>query len=168
MLDEYVPLALAIHTEKARSEFIVAPILGEVRRLLRHRVSLFSGVQFDVEPALGLTGTCDFLLADSPLQSLLIAPVLVVVEAKNDSIKSGLGQCVATMAAARLFNEREQVGPSTIQGVVTTGSLWKFLRLEGEAVSIGRREYYLDQVETILAILVQCMGGDPASSGVAA
>lgn len=33
LLDESVPLALAIHTEKARSEMIVAPILIELRRL---------------------------------------------------------------------------------------------------------------------------------------
>ncbi|MBV8078022.1 MAG: hypothetical protein JO284_16565, partial [Planctomycetaceae bacterium] len=58
LLDEYVPLATAIHTEKARSEFIVAPILAEVRRLMGHRISLFSGVDFTVAPDQGLNGTC--------------------------------------------------------------------------------------------------------------
>jgi len=31
-LQEYIPLATAIGTEKARSEFLIAPILSEVRR----------------------------------------------------------------------------------------------------------------------------------------
>src|SRR5215813_6130740 len=59
-LEETIPLALAIHTEKARSELIVAPILVEVRRLAARRVSLFSGVDFAVDPARGLNGVCDF------------------------------------------------------------------------------------------------------------
>ena len=29
LLGEFVPLALAINTEKARSEYIIAPLLGE-------------------------------------------------------------------------------------------------------------------------------------------
>jgi hypothetical protein len=42
-LDETVPLALAIHTEKARSELIVTPVLVELRKHSLHRISLFSG-----------------------------------------------------------------------------------------------------------------------------
>ncbi len=115
VLDESFPLAISIHTEKARSEFIVAPILLEVRKLMKHRISIFSGTDFSVEPARGLNGVCDFLLSASPVQHLVRAPMLAVVEAKNDSIKGGLGQCIAAMVAARLFNEREREGPLTIQ-----------------------------------------------------
>ena len=46
-LDEYLTLALEISTEKARSEFIIAPILGEIRRHFQKRISLFSGVEFN-------------------------------------------------------------------------------------------------------------------------
>ena len=49
-LQENVPLALAISTEKARSECIVAPLLIELRKLLRHQISVFSGVEFTVAP----------------------------------------------------------------------------------------------------------------------
>jgi hypothetical protein len=167
ILDEYVPLATSIHTEKARSEFIVAPILGEVRRLMNHRISLFSGVDFDVEPAKGLNGTCDFILAASHIQLFLRSPVLMIVEAKNDNIKSGLGQCVAEMVAARVFNARTE-GPTTIYGTVTTGSLWKFLKLDGGTVFVDRAEYHVDQVDKILGILLHCVGGDPATAGAAA
>lgn len=48
-LKEYLPLATAINTEKARSEFLIAPILAEVRRLANYQISLFSGTEFDVD-----------------------------------------------------------------------------------------------------------------------
>jgi hypothetical protein len=158
-LGENVPLATAIHTEKARSELIVSPILVEVRRLTDHRVSLFSGIEFEVAPELGLNGVCDFLLARSPVQSFLEAPAVVVVEAKNDNIKSGLGQCAAGMVAARIFNEREGRGPTILNGVVTTGSLWKFLRLDGSTLFLDGTEYAIDRIAKILGALLQGVGG---------
>jgi hypothetical protein len=167
-LDEFVPLATSIHTEKARSEFIVAPILGEVRRLMHHKISLFSGTDFNVDPARGLTGTCDFILARSPIQLFLRNPLVMIVEAKNDNIKGGLGQCVAEMMGARFFNEQHGQEPSSIYGAVTTGSLWRFLKLDGSALLIDRIEYLLEPVGKILAILLHCVGGDPAAAGVAA
>jgi hypothetical protein len=167
-LDEFIPLGTAIHTEKARSEFIVAPILGEVRKLMKHRVSLFSGVDFNVDAGRGLNGTCDFIMAASPVQLFIRTPVLMIVEAKNDNIKAGLGQCVAEMVAAREFNSAEPTAPSRIHGAVTTGSDWRFLRLEGGRVFIDRTEYYVHQLESILGILLFCVGGDSATAGAAA
>jgi hypothetical protein len=40
-LNENKPLAIAINSEKARSEFLIAPILAEVRRQTRYQASLF-------------------------------------------------------------------------------------------------------------------------------
>ena len=48
-LERYLPLGSAIGTEKARSEFIIAPILAELTELTHHAVSLFSGVEFNVD-----------------------------------------------------------------------------------------------------------------------
>src|SRR5262245_27659996 len=53
-IDRFAPMALAINTEKARSEWLVAPILAEVRERLGRRISLFSGTDFDVDATLGL------------------------------------------------------------------------------------------------------------------
>jgi hypothetical protein len=47
-LRENLPLALAISTEKARSEMIIAPVLIEVRRQCQRKISLFSGTDFFV------------------------------------------------------------------------------------------------------------------------
>ena len=161
-LEETVPLALSIHTEKARSELIVSPVLVEVRRQSDRKISLFSGIKFDVNEAKGLNGVCDFLLARSEVQLFLKAPVMTVVEAKNDNIKSGLGQCVAEMYASRIFNERDGEGPYTIHGVVTTGSNWQFLRLDGDVVYVDRTEYYLDHLGKILGIILLCASGRDA------
>ena len=153
ILSESVPLAKAIHTEKARSEFIVAPILLELRRQRSHRISFFSGVEFNVAPERGLNGVCDFLVAKSPNQWVLAAPAFVVVEAKNDNIKSGLGQCVATMVAVQLFNEREGSPTPEVYGAVTTGTIWQFLRLTGTDVELDTQEHYIDRAEKIFGIL---------------
>ncbi len=78
----------------------------------------------------------------------------VLVEAKDNDIKLGLGQCVAEMVADQVFNDRK--GQSqTIYGVVSTGTLWKFLTLEAETLKIDRTEYFIAQLEEILGILVE-------------
>ncbi len=148
-----VPLALAISTEKARPEMIVTPILIEVRRQLQSKFSLFSGVEFTVDSQKGLNGFCDFIISGSSEQFFVSAPVMMLVEAKNDDIKSGLGQCVAEMYAAQLFNEQEGNQIETVYGAVTTGSIWQFLQLSGNSISIDRSEYYLSNVNRILGIL---------------
>jgi len=152
ILKENIPLALAVHTEKARSEFIIAPILVELRKTLDHKISLFSGIDFNVDPSIGLNGQCDFIISTSRDQLVLTAPLIMIVEAKNENIKGGLGQCIAEMIAAKLFNEREENQITTIYGVVTTGTAWRFLKLEDRIVSIDLPEYYIDNVGKILGI----------------
>jgi len=154
ILHETMPLALTVNTEKARSEFLIAPVLVEVRRLRKRQISLFSGVDFNVDAERDLNGYCDFLIGGSAEQLFLIAPVLAVVEAKNEDLIGGMGQCVAEMVAARLFNEREGTPIHRVYGAVTTGSLWKFLKLEGPTVAIDNREYHIENLPKILGILL--------------
>jgi hypothetical protein len=153
-LEEWGPAALAMNTEKARSEMIIAPILMEAVRLSAHRLNLFSGITFDVDKDRGLSGVCDYLLTRSPERFFLSQPVVAVVEAKREDIPSGLGQCVAAMVGAQTFNERAGLAPAPVYGAVTTGNNWRFVKLEGDVTFIDRREYYLDQVGKILGILV--------------
>lgn len=153
-LDRYLPLGSAIGTEKARSEFIIAPVLAEITELTHHAVSLFSGVEFNVDEEQGLTGRCDFILSASEVQYAIEAPVLAVVEAKNENINSGLGQCMAEMIAARLFNEREGKNPGCVYGAVTTGSVWRFLKLQDDCIYIDKQEYFIDNLKNLLGILL--------------
>ncbi|WP_413161363.1 hypothetical protein ACL6C3_22700 [Capilliphycus salinus ALCB114379] len=153
-LEYNVPLALAISTEKARSELIIAPILLELRRQLQDQISLFSGTEFNVAPELGLNGTCDFIISREREFLFLRSPVVTLVEAKKENINSGLGQCIAEMIAAQLFNEREGNQIQSIYGVVTSGNIWKFLKLNQQVISIDLVEYYLRDLTKIMGILV--------------
>lgn len=153
-LAESVTLALEVSTEKARSEFIIAPVLAEVRRQLGRQISLFSGIDFTVDSEAGLRGVCDFLFSLSPLQLSVQAPVLAVVEAKNENIKAGIGQCVAEMVAAQRFNAARAAALPSIYGVVTTGSNWKFLRLTETTVTVDQTEYSIASPEQVVGILI--------------
>ena len=157
-LDEWSPLALAMNTEKAKSEMIIAPILMEVVRLTDHRLNIFSGITFDVDKDRGLSGVCDFLLTKSRELFFVSHPIIAVVEAKREDIPLGLGQCVAAMVGARTFNERNGVPAQPVYGAATTGSIWRFVTLENEFVSIDRQEYHLHQLGKILGILLAMAG----------
>jgi hypothetical protein len=153
-LRDHLPLALAIGTEKARSEFIIAPVLAEVRRRFANAISLFSGVEWDVDAAQGLRGVCDFVLSMSPEQLVIEAPVVSVVEAKKEDITGGIGQCLAEMVAARIFNQQNDNAIPVIYGIVTTGSNWKFLRLVETTAYIDVTEYHIKEADRIVGIIV--------------
>ncbi|MDQ7089974.1 MAG: hypothetical protein Q9M50_04935 [Methylococcales bacterium] len=152
LMEKYLPLAHAIGTEKARSEFIIAPLLAELTEITNHSISLFSGINFTVDKQHGLSGRCDFLISASPIQYSLTAPVLALVEAKNDNINSGLGQCMAEMVAAQIFNQQENV-ERTIYGIVSTGSIWHFLKLEKNKIYIDKKTYFIDSIDLLLGVL---------------
>jgi hypothetical protein len=153
MLERTLALATSISTEKARSELILTPIFLELRELCQQHIGYFSGTTFNVDDSQGLTGACDFLLSASTNQSMITAPVLTIVEAKDNDIRIGLGQCMAQMRAAQIFNSRQGVEPLVIYGAVSTGTIWKFLRLQGDGVEIDLTEYLINQVDRILGIL---------------
>ncbi len=154
-LNDTLELATAIATEKARSELIIAPILIDVRKIYRKKIGFFSGKNFTVDAAQGLNGEVDFMLTASPVQSIITAPVVTIVEAKNDNINSGLGQCVAQMYGSWLYNQREGTPIEKIYGAVSTGTIWKFLALCDKRVEIDLSEYYINQIEYIIGILCQ-------------
>ncbi len=153
ILVKKVPLATTINTEKARSELIVADVLFELWEQFNMRISLFSGIDFNVDAERGLTGMCDFLVSLSPMQSFLEAPVIVLVEAKKDDPVPGLGQCVAEMLAAQRFNAEKGNNIPRVYGVTTTGTEWKFLKLEENRLQIDMSIYSIAQCDKILGIL---------------
>ncbi len=155
-----VPLALASNSEKARSEMIITPILIEVRKQLKPQFSLFSGVDFTVDSEQSLNGYCDFIISNSLEQLFVSAPVVMLVEAKNEDIKGGLGQCVAEMFAAQIFNAREDNSINSIYGCVTSGTNWRFLRLVDKVIEIDLIEYYLTNINKILGILAHGISGN--------
>ena len=159
MLQEYIPLATAINTEKARSELLIAQVLTEVRRQLKYQIALFSGTEFNVDNSKGLVGFCDLIISSSKEQYYITAPVITIIEAKNENIKGGLGQCIAAMIAARLFNQKAGNDIELIYGVITTGTNWKFLTMKGNTVFIDSIEYYIKEVDKILGIFLKSLQG---------
>jgi len=152
-LADNVSLAAAINTEKARSELIIAPVLIEIRKMFNKKISFFSGIEMNVDKERDLTGFCDFIISQSPEQLFLNAPVITVVEAKNENIMSGLGQCAAEMIASRIFNEQEGTILSKIYGVITSGNIWKFLKLEDNKIYIDLDDYSIKEVSKVVGIL---------------
>lgn len=152
-LAKKVPLAIAIGTEKASSELIVTDVLVELREKFEDRISLFSGIDFSVDVEKGLTGVCDFLVSLSPMQFYLEAPIIILVEAKKDNPSLGFGQCVAEMLAAQHFNTQKCNDIPVIYGASTTGTVWQFLKLEGQRLHIDKIVYSIGQCDKILGIL---------------
>src|SRR5262245_10742198 len=93
-------------SEKARSEFLVVPVLLACQELSPEALAIYSGQRLDVDPDRGLIGECDFILAATPPVPGLRAPLVTIVEAKRNEVESGVWQCVAQMVGARPFNER--------------------------------------------------------------
>ena len=153
-LEENVPWAIAVGSEKARSEGIVTPILLEVKRQLKGQISVFSGEEFNVDVDRGLNGYVDFLIGQTDSQLYLEAPIVVLVEAKKEDLKSGLGQCVAEMVAAQQFNLESKASVTTIYGTVTSGTVWIFLKLDAQTVTIDLTEYSVDPIEQLLGFLI--------------
>ena len=153
VLDRNMSVALAVNTEKAKSELIVANVLVELREKFERRISLFSGIEFNVDAENGLTGVCDFLVSLSPARFVLEAPVIILVEAKKDDLTVGLGQCVAEMHAAQRFNAESGNDIPRVYGATTSGTEWLFLKLEGQRLYIDTEFYSIHRCDKILGIL---------------
>lgn len=152
-LAEKVELAISSGTEKARSELIVTDVLFELRKHFHRRISFFSGIEFSVDVERGLTGVCDFLVSLSPILSFLEAPVIILVEAKRENLTTGFGQCAAEMLAAQRFNKEKGNAIPRIYGATTSGTEWRFLKLDGVRLHIDRAVYPIAQCDKILGIL---------------
>lgn len=147
----------ALVSEKARSEFIVTPVLTATRDFVLGELAIFSGQRLDVDAGRGLVGECDYILARTAPVPRLHGPLLLVMEAKRGDIEIGLGQCVAQMVAAAIFNERAGLPVRPMYGVLTTGEDWQFLRLDGTCLAMHTRRLYLNSLGEVLAALTACV-----------
>jgi hypothetical protein len=149
---------LGVCTEKARSEFLIAPVLVELRRATGRRFSVFSGMELNVNRARGLNGACDYVLTKGDNQHLREAPIIGVLEAKNeDFCNQGLGQCVAGMYAAQLRDRSAGWAVARVFGACTTGRAWQFLSLDGAALTIDWATYRAADLGRLLGVLKHCV-----------
>lgn len=143
---------LPIKTEKARTEFILMPILLELRKRNNKEFTIYSGEYFNVEPREGLAGPSDIILSMGAESYSISSPVMSIVQAYKNNLDLGLGKCVAQMIAADIFNEREDNQITTIYGCVTTGEQWLFLRLEGDSIQIHPHRFFLNELTDIIGM----------------
>ena len=147
--------ALPIRTEKARSEWIVAPILLELRDLTNRFFTIYSGDNLNADDEAGLRGECDFILTKDTGAFDIQYPILCVVEAKKNDLDIGVPQCAAQLVGARLFNQKKGATPPALYGCVTTGDDRLFMRLAGNELTIDTRKYYLVEIGELLALFVK-------------
>lgn len=160
LLPNYTSLA-ASNTEMARMTWLVGPVLGDVWARYGGRVSLHVGAAFTADVAANLSGYCDFLIGRYPQIPNVRPPAVVLVEAKQDNIFEGLGQCIASMVGAQRFNLAAGTPLDEVFGVVTSGMLWRFLRLAGTDLQLDQAEYTIRDVDKIIGILVHMVGPIP-------
>ena len=156
-LNKQTETALRSGSEKARSEYLIAPILQEVYEQSQDYANFFSGIEFNVDKKRGLAGFCDFIFTLAPHKLSIQAPIISIVEAKKEDITAGIPQCLAELVAAQIFNAAEGRTIETLYGIVTTGDIWKFLRLEGTAATVDSDLYYLTDVEKIVGIVLSML-----------
>lgn len=141
-----------LNSEKAKSEWLIVPILTELSVRNPKKFHIFSGNTFNVDKKRALNGKCDFILAKH-LSVQISAPIFSIFEAKDDSLDKWYGQCGAEMFAARLFNERRNEPYRIIHGAVTNGRDWQFLKLEENVLYIDTEIYGLVNLPQLLGTL---------------
>ena len=82
----------------------------------------------------------------------------MLVEAKKADINSGMGQCMAEMVAAQQFNQQAGEEPKPVYGCVSSGLLWRFLKLEEKQMTVDMKDYSLEPISDLLGKLVWMCG----------
>ncbi len=138
--------------EKSKSERVIAPILLEVAIAFESQITLYSGEDLTVDTNQDLSGECDFFFSKHPRKSVMQAPIITFVEAKDEDFEYGQAQCIAQMYGSRMFNEQEGKPIPIIYGCAVTAGDWKFLKLENNQIFIDTRVYYLVELPKILGV----------------
>lgn len=138
--------------EKSKSERIISPILAEIAMCFDTQITLFSGEDLPVDAQNDLSGECDFFFAKHPRKSVMQAPVVTLVEAKDEDFEYGQAQCTAQMYASMRYNEMEGKPFPFVYGCAVTGGEWKFLRLENNELTVDTEVYYLIELPKILGV----------------
>jgi len=143
---------LPIRSEKAKSEWIVVPILKELRNRNNKFFTIYSGDTLTADEEQGLKGECDFILAKDTGTFDINYPIIQIVEAKKNDVELGVPQCAAQLIGAKIYNENKGVNLSVIYGCVTTGNEWLFMLLKDDCIKINTKIYYLNEIDNVLGV----------------
>jgi hypothetical protein len=157
---DYLNLSLKIAekmgyvNEKERSERLVNPILAELLLANDSTIVIYSGRDLYVDEKQGLNGECDFLISRQKVMiDDLIAPIISIVEAKEQDLRYGVAHCAAQLYGAKLFNEAEGLPQPQYYGAATTGEVWRFLRLKQNELILDTHRYSIFNLSELLGVL---------------
>ncbi len=142
---------MSIKSEKARSEWIVVPILKALKTRNQDFLTIYSGEILVADKEKGLIGECDFILAKDTHSFDISFPIFKLVEAPKNDLEEGVRQCAAQMVGARVFNQKKGIDLPKNYGCSTTGNNWIFLELS-DNLYIDTRKYYLNEVAELLGV----------------
>ena len=139
---EEVLIHISLESEITRREFLIAPIIFEVRHLSKAKLNSEYWIEYNHQ----LKGSLDYFLRDERH--------LLVVEAKNADLTRGFTQLAVEMVALDKSDEETR---KSIYGTVTTGREWHFGKLDRETKTISQSiESFTipNNLEEIMRILI--------------
>ena len=140
-----------LHTKKAKSEWIIVPILKELQRINADFLTIYSGEPLNADFENGLNGVCDFIISKDIKTYTISYPLILIVEAPKGDIDLGITQCAAQMIGAKVYNEQQGTPIDIIYGCVTNANDWVFLQLTDKII-IDNEVYYLGKLDELLGI----------------
>ncbi len=120
---EEVLIHISLESEVTRREFLIAPIIFEVRHLSKAKLNSEYWIEYNHQ----LRGSLDYFLRDERH--------LLVVEAKNADLTRGFTQLAVEMVA---LDKSDEETSKSIYGTVTTGREWHFGKLDRETKTISQ------------------------------
>lgn len=134
---------ISLENEITRREFLIAPVMAEVRRLTQSKLNSEYWFEFNYQ----LKGSLDYLLRKD--QNLL------VVEAKDADMTRGFTQLAIEMIA---LDKADETNQEILYGAITTGNIWQFGELNRNSKIISQDVRSYDLIED-LEILVKSLVG---------
>ena len=120
---EEVLIHISLESEITRREFLIAPIVFEVRHLSKAKLNSEFWIEYNHQ----LRGSLDYFLRDERN--------LLVVEAKNADLTRGFTQLAVEMVA---LDKSDEDSKKPIYGAVTTGREWNFGKLDRETKMVSQ------------------------------
>ena len=142
---------MPIKSEKARSEWIVVPILKELRTRNSKFFTIYSGDTLVGDKEAGLQGECDFILSKDTKSYEISIPIFQIVEAKRNDLDEGIKQCCAQLVGAKKYNEKKGITTEKLYGCTTTGDVWQFIEYS-DKLYIDDKKYYLGEISELLGV----------------
>ena len=145
------------NSEDAICENLIYPVLKEVWKLYRSKLTLWSHQTLIYDE--DLSGVPDYIVTQrNPLATIVFdKPYFLAVEAKQDKFEEGWGQCLAEMIAVQRINDDLE---KTVFGIVSNGKVWQFGKLNVDIFSRSRIFYTIQELDKLFAavnyIFQQC------------